>query len=275
MLLHTGWLWNPAIGAAITIIVGYACSLGFGQEKVVCEDILLTVHSGECGRKENIELVVKYAARRIGNGIAMCGDEQLQEKLIKRGVGVEMCPSSNLLTKAATGWTSYPFKEFFDKGVLVSINRDNRTVTRTKRIIKRKKTANDNHLFPVTCYNVTMQKQDYYNELFELCQRDLAFIWLAKGQKPKRDAFYDFKGEKLEREVLDDLHYQFIRRLEKEGLITLKELFIDGTKLEANANRYTFVWRGSINYYLAGLLDTMDGLMELSDECCLCSDGST
>lgn len=37
-------------------------------------------------------------------------------------------------------------------------------------------------------------------------------------------------------------------------------MFIDGTKIEANANRYTFVWRGSINYHLAGLLDTIDAL---------------
>lgn len=51
-----------------------------------------------------------------------------------------------------------------------------------------------------------------------------------------------------------------MRRLEKEGLITLKELYIDGTKLEANANRYTFVWRGSLNYHLAGLLDIIDAL---------------
>ena len=98
------------------------------------------------------------------------------------------------------------------------------------------------------------------DRIVELCGRDLAFIWLTNGKKPKRDAFYDFIGEKLTGEVLDDLHYQFIRRLEKEGLITLKELFIDGTKIEANANRYTFVWRGSINYHLAGLLDTIDSL---------------
>lgn len=53
-----------------------------------------------------------------------------------------------------------------------------------------------------------------------------------------------------------------MRRLEKEGLITPKELYIDGTKIEANANRYTFVWRGSLNYHLAGLLDTIDALYE-------------
>lgn len=98
------------------------------------------------------------------------------------------------------------------------------------------------------------------DRIVDLCQRDLAFIWLTKGEKPKRDAFYDFKGKKLTGEVLDDLNYQFMRRLEKEGLITLKELYIDGTKIEANANRYTFIWRGTINYHLAGLLDTIDSL---------------
>jgi transposase len=43
-------------------------------------------------------------------------------------------------------------------------------------------------------------------------------------------------------EILDELNHQFLRRLQKEGLITLKELYIDGTKIEANANRHTFVW---------------------------------
>ena len=96
------------------------------------------------------------------------------------------------------------------------------------------------------------------DRIVELCERDLAFIWLTRGQKPKRDAFYEFKGKKLTSEILDDLNYQFLRRLQKEGLVTLKEFFIDGTKIEANANRYTFVWRGTINYHLAGLLDSIE-----------------
>lgn len=96
------------------------------------------------------------------------------------------------------------------------------------------------------------------DRIVELCERDLAFIWLTRGQKPKRDAFYEFKGKRLTSEILDDLNYQFLRRLQKEGLVTLKELFIDGTKIEANANRYTFVWRGTINYHLAGLLDSIE-----------------
>ena len=98
------------------------------------------------------------------------------------------------------------------------------------------------------------------DRIVELCERDLAFIWLTQGEKPQRDAFYDFINNKLTGEILDDLNYQFLRRLKKEGLITLEALYIDGTKIEANANRYTFVWRGTVNYYLAGLLDTIDAL---------------
>ena len=114
-------------------------------------------------------------------------------------------------------------------------------------------------MFAVVTY-ANMRGVRAVDRIVELCERDLAFIWLTKGQKPKRDAFYEFKSKKLTGEVLDELNYQFMRRLGKEGLITLKELFIDGTKIEANAGRYTFVWRGSINYHLAGLLDTIDAL---------------
>ena len=100
------------------------------------------------------------------------------------------------------------------------------------------------------------------DRIVELCERDLAFIWLTKEQKPKKDAFYEFKNKKLTADVLDRLNYQFLRRLQKEGFITLKAPYIDGTKIEANENRYTFVWRGTIHYHLAGLLDTIDSLYQ-------------
>ena len=116
-------------------------------------------------------------------------------------------------------------------------------------------------LYAVVTY-ANMRGVRAVDRIVDLCQRDLAFILLTKGQKPKRDAFYDFKGKKLKGEVLDELNYQFLRRLEKEGLITLKQLYIDGTKIEANANRYTFVWRGTLNYHLVGLLDTIDALYQ-------------
>ncbi len=81
---------------------------------------------------------------------------------------------------------------------------------------------------PIMLYSVVtyanMRGVRAVDRIVDLCQRDLAFIWLTKGEKPRRDAFYDFKGKKLTAEILDELNYQFMRRLQKEGLITLKEL---------------------------------------------------
>jgi len=98
------------------------------------------------------------------------------------------------------------------------------------------------------------------DKIVESLKRDLGFIWLADGEQPGRDTFYSFINEKLTLEIMDNLHYQFIRKLEKENYLTLNTLFLDGTKIEANANRYTFVWRGSINYHLVNLLTQIDEL---------------
>ena len=82
-------------------------------------------------------------------------------------------------------------------------------------------------LYAVVTY-ANMRGVRAVDRMVDLCQRDLAFIRLTKGEKPQRDAFYDFKGKKLTGEVLDELNYQFMRRLEKEGLITLNMFVIEG-----------------------------------------------
>lgn len=112
-------------------------------------------------------------------------------------------------------------------------------------------------LFSVLVYS-SLRGIRAVDRIVELCTRDIAYIWLAQGARPQRDTFYDFINNKLTKEILEDLHYQFIRYLQKEGLVSLAALFIDGTKIEANANRYTFVWRGSLNYHLVGLLDAIE-----------------
>ena len=111
---------------------------------------------------------------------------------------------------------------------------------------KGRKAYNPIMMFALITY-ANMRGVREVDKIVELCKRDIAFMWLAKGQKPKRDAFYEFKNNRLTQDILEDLHYQFIKKLKREGLVSLEKLYIDGTKIEANANRYTFVWRGSIN----------------------------
>ena len=96
------------------------------------------------------------------------------------------------------------------------------------------------------------------DKIVEMCQRDLGFLYLTKGKKPKRDVFYNFVNNKLTKAIRENLHYQFIKILKEKEYIGLEKLYIDGTKIEANANRYTFVWRGSINYHLVNLLENIN-----------------
>ena len=51
-----------------------------------------------------------------------------------------------------------------------------------------------------------------------------------------------FRGERM-RLVLEDIFTQVIELLADKGLVTLETYFFDGTKIEANANKYTFVWK--------------------------------
>ena len=124
---------------------------------------------------------------------------------------------------------------------------------------KGRKGYNPIMLFAVLLY-ANMRGVRAVDRIVELCQRDLGFIWLTQGKRPKRDAFYGFMNEKLLPEILESLHYQFIKKMVDKGYVTLEALYIDGTKIEANANRYTFVWRGSVNYHLAGLMTTISDL---------------
>ena len=59
-----------------------------------------TLHAGECGNVQNILDSVEAGAGRIGHGIAMRGHADVQKELQKKGIGIEMCPISNLQTKA-------------------------------------------------------------------------------------------------------------------------------------------------------------------------------
>lgn len=90
-----------------------------------------TIHAGECGNIKNITDAVDAGARRIGHGIAMRGNKEVQKRLQQAGIGVEMCPFSNLQTKAVAGIEEYPIQEFLSAGLQVSVNTDNRTVSST------------------------------------------------------------------------------------------------------------------------------------------------
>jgi transposase len=79
------------------------------------------------------------------------------------------------------------------------------------------------------------------------CKRDINFMWLLEGSKaPDHSTVARFRKDYLE-ETLEDLFYQMVQHLHNIEEVTFKNLFVDGTKIEANANRYTFVWKKVVN----------------------------
>ena len=61
----------------------------------------------------------------------MRGHADIQKELQKKGIGIEMCPISNLQTKAVESTKNYPMREFLNTGLKVTVNTDNRTVSNT------------------------------------------------------------------------------------------------------------------------------------------------
>lgn len=93
--------------------------------------IPFTIHAGECGSSESIWKALELGASRIGHGIAAMKDRKLMEYCAKHKIPFEMCPISNLQTKAVKGMEEYPLELFLDEGIPVTINTDNRTVSNT------------------------------------------------------------------------------------------------------------------------------------------------
>ena len=74
---------------------------------------------------------------------------------------------------------------------------------------------------------------------------NIHFMWLSGQSKPDHNTINDFRGNRLQTH-LKKIFHQVVVLLAEEGVLSLKDIFVDGTKIEANANRYTFVWGKSI-----------------------------
>lgn len=79
----------------------------------------------------------------------------------------------------------------------------------------------------------------------EAVNQHICFMWLSGMSKPDHNTINRFRGQRLQK-ALQPIFTQVVLLLCEEGLLSIKDLYTDGTKIEANANRYTFVWGNSI-----------------------------
>jgi len=102
-------------------LFAYAQSLG----------VPFTLHAGEAAGPESVWQALELGAARIGHGVRAGEDPRLVEELARRRVPLELCPTSNLQTKAVPDLAHFPLKEYLAQGVAATVNTDNMTVSRT------------------------------------------------------------------------------------------------------------------------------------------------
>ena len=94
--------------------------------------------------------------------------------------------------------------------------------------------------------------------------RDVHFIWLAGYEKPDFATINRFRN-RVKKEI-NAVFTQVVLLLAERGFVSLDVEYIDGTKIESKANRYTFVWRKTVEKNRAKLLEKIRVLLEQIDD---------
>ena len=76
-------------------------------------------------------------------------------------------------------------------------------------------------------------------------KENIFFMWISGMSQPDHNTLNRFRSERL-KGVLKQVFGKVVELLVEEGLVNLKEVYTDGTKIESKANRYTFVWGKAI-----------------------------
>lgn len=98
----------------------------------------------------------------------------------------------------------------------------------------------------------------------KLLLRDIHFIWLAGYEKPDFITINRFRNRV--KDEIGNVFTQLVLILAEKGFVSLDVEYIDGTKIESKANKYTFVWRKTVERNRAGLMDKIRALLEQVDE---------
>ena len=98
----------------------------------------------------------------------------------------------------------------------------------------------------------------------KLLNRDIHYIWLSGNEKPDFITINRFRTRV--KEEINQIFTQLVLLLVEEGFISLDVAYIDGTKIESKANKYTFVWRKTVEKNKSKLQEKMRVLLQQIDE---------
>jgi transposase len=95
-------------------------------------------------------------------------------------------------------------------------------------------------------------------------KENICFMWLCGMQQPDHNTINRFRKGQLKNTVKDVFAQVLLYLIEKE-VVKIEDYYVDGTKIESAANRYTFVWAKNVARYKKGLLEKIANLVEQID----------
>lgn len=135
----------------------------------------------------------------------------------------------------------------------------------TQSSLRGRKQTHPQRMLLKICLMGSVLARDSLRQIEDLCRHDVRFLWLLEGlPAPDHTTLWRFK-ERF-RHQMPELMRCMVRWLYQKGLITSDHVFIDGTKMEAMSNRYTFVWKKSVLKYLERLLGKLPELVDACEE---------
>jgi adenosine deaminase len=106
----------------------HAAAFSYARE----HNLGVNVHAGEGDGPESVRQAVHLCgANRIGHGTRLIEDPDLTQYVNDRRIALEVCLTSNVQTKVAESYATHPFREYFDRGLNVTLNTDNRLMSAT------------------------------------------------------------------------------------------------------------------------------------------------
>ncbi len=93
------------------------------------KEVPFTIHAGEADNYQSVKDAISFGAKRIGHGINIIENDDVIKEVVKNKITLEVCPTSNVQTKAVKSYADHPIKKLYEKGVLITINTDNNTVS--------------------------------------------------------------------------------------------------------------------------------------------------
>ena len=82
-------------------------------------------------------------------------------------------------------------------------------------------------------------------QIAKQCRENVNVMWLTGFQKPDFRTINTFRSEKL-KDSIEEIFVSTVKLLNRKGYVSLEKYFVDGTKIESAANKYTFVWKRAV-----------------------------